>query len=101
MLRHIILFNAKPTVSQTIITQAKAKFLALKNHLPGIVDMMIGECQYHEDNKLLFSHAICIDFKNQNALEDFFNNPITHPAKNAVIDIVVNGYAGISGFNII
>ena len=46
------------------------------------------------------SHAISIEFFDQKALDNFFNNPITIPAKNKIVSIAENGYQGIIGFDL-
>lgn len=46
------------------------------------------------------SHAISIDFVDQKALDNFFNNPITIPAKKKIVNIAENGYQGIIGFDL-
>lgn len=33
-------------------------------------------------------------------LKNFFQNPVTHPAKNAIVRIALNGYNGIVGFDL-
>ncbi|MBX3710108.1 MAG: Dabb family protein [Gammaproteobacteria bacterium] len=103
MIRHTILFKVKPNAQA--VNKAIADFLALKEKLPGMLSIMGGECHFHEDpvkekaNKT-FTHAISIDFKDEATLERFFNDPVTHPAKDGIVNIVEGGYDGIIGFEI-
>lgn len=103
MIRHMILFKVKPNT--LAVDTAIANFLALKKQLPGIISIIGGECQFHE-NKIkekankTFTHAISIDFKDEDALDRFFNDPITHPAKDSIVNIVDGGYDGIIGFEL-
>lgn len=103
MIRHIILFKVKPSASA--VNKAIADFLTLKDMLPGILSIIGSECHFHEDAikekaHQFFTHAISIDFKDENALDRFFHDPITHPAKDGIVNIVEDGYEGIIGFEL-
>ena len=109
MIRHTIMFNVKSDVSTQEIEAALTAMQELRNKLPGIFAITTGECNFHDEKSRLFfsykihmgvSHTVSIDFVDENALEDFFQNPVTHPAKNAIIKIAVNGYNGIVGFDL-
>ena len=106
MIRHSILLKTKRNINNEQIDNAIKKFLDLKNQLPGIMTIMGGKCRFNENNiqytaNDLFSHSISIDFKDQRDLDNFFENPITHAAKGAILDITEGGYEGIIGFEIV
>jgi hypothetical protein len=109
MIRHTILFNVKSNVSTQEIEEALTAMQELGNKLPGIFAINTGECNFHDEKSRIFfaykmhmgvSHTVSIDFMDENALENFFQSPVTHPAKNAIIKIAVNGYNGIVGFDL-
>ena len=109
MIRHNILFKVKSDVLADTIAEAINSMCALQAMLPGIFSIIGDECQFHDDKSIAFfthdiahgaTHCISIDFTDQQALDEFFNNPITHPAKKAIVDITENGYDGIVGFDL-
>jgi hypothetical protein len=109
MIRHTILFNVKPDVTTQEIEEALTAMQDLGNKLQGIFAIHTGECKFHDEKSRLFfsykmhmgvSHTVSIDFVDENALENFFQNPVTHPAKNAIVRIALNGYNGIVGFDL-
>jgi hypothetical protein len=101
MIRHTILFKLKPSVSKQDVDSACAKFLALQNVLPGIVTMIGGQCDLHEGKGAnIFTHAFSIDFKDNAAMQSFLTDAITHPAKDAILNIAEGGSAGLVGFDL-
>lgn len=106
MIRHTILFKLNSTATVETIDHAINSMCSLQAKLPGVLQVIAGECYFHDDKSTNFfsegmSHSIMIDFVDQNALNNFFNDPITHPAKDAVVNITEGGYAGIVGFDFI
>lgn len=109
MIRHTILFKVKSNVTDAEIDSALASMKELKNILPDVFSVDTGECQFHDEKSRLFftykmlqgvTHAVSIDFFNEQALEDFFVNPATKTAKELVVKIAENGYKGIIGFDL-
>tara|TARA_R110000868_G_scaffold208838_3_gene458387 strand:- start:3504 stop:3848 length:345 start_codon:yes stop_codon:yes gene_type:complete len=109
MIRHTILFKVKSTVADAEIDNALAAMKELETVLPDVFSVDTGECQFHDDKSKFFftykmlqgvTHAVSIDFMNENALEDFFVNPATKIAKELVVRIAENGYKGIIGFDL-
>jgi len=104
MIRHIILFKVKSNVSDNEIESAVAKMCALKGKLSGLLSCVGGECQFHDEKSTSFfssavSHSITMDFKNKIARDIFLNDPITNPAKDAIVNIATFGYQDIVGFD--
>lgn len=108
MIRHTILFKAKSNVSAKEIDHALAAMRVLGSKLSGISAIIADECHFHDEKSRNFfvqnmqgmSHAISIDFVDQAALDDFFNNAVTHPAKDGIVKIAENGYNGIIAFDL-
>jgi hypothetical protein len=109
MIRHTILFKVKSNVSTQMVENALTDMEALKHTLPGILTIITGKCRYHDDlhdqkSTNFFvdsvSHAISIDFADQDALNQFFKDPITHPAKEGIVNIAEGGYEGLVGFDL-
>lgn len=109
MIRHTILFKIRSNISADTVAEAIDGMRALQSKLPGIFSIIGDECHFHDDKSIAFfthdiahgaTHCISIDFTDQKALDEFFNNPITHPAKSAIVNITENGYDGIVGFDL-
>jgi len=109
MIRHTILFKVKSNAADVEIDNALAAMRELENILPDVFSVDTGECQFHDEKSKFFftykmlqgvTHAVSIDFMNENALEDFFVNPATRTAKELVVKIAENGYKGIIGFDL-
>ena len=101
MIRHTILFKTKSGISKQAAEIAVANLLSLKNKLPGIATMIGGECELHEGKGSdIFTHAFSIDFKDREAVNSFLSDPITHPAKEGIVNIADGGYKGLVGFDL-
>lgn len=109
MIRHTIMFKVTRNASDDDISEAMAAMQGLQHHLPGIFAINVGECQFHDEKSKFFftykmlmgvTHAISIDFTDENALEEFFHNPVTKIPKDLVVKIAENGYKGIIGFDL-
>lgn len=109
MIRHTILFKVKSNIANDEIQHALFMMEELQHRLSGVFAINTGECQFHDEKSKDFfthgmlqgvTHAVSIDFFDQDSLDNFFNNPITHPAKETIIRIAENGYNGIIGFDL-
>lgn len=101
MIRHTVLFKAKPAISSQRMNNIYMQIHALKNNLPGIVSIFCGECDFHEATEIRpFSHGFSIDFKDLHSLNAFFTDPVTHPVKEMIINVCAGGARGIIGFNL-
>jgi hypothetical protein len=109
MIRHTILFKVKQNAANFEIDEALAAMRALAKALPGVFAVDVGECQFHDEKSRFFftyemlqgvTHTVSIDFIDESALKDFFENPITHTAKDLIVKISENGYQGIIGFDL-
>lgn len=106
MIRHTILFKLRSHVTLDELDSAINGICELKNKLEGMLSIVAGECYFQDDKSTSFfseavSHGISIDFVDQTALERFFKDPITHPAKDAIVKIAEGGYDGIIGFDFV
>lgn len=102
MIRHNVLFKIKPTVNDEQVHLAFQLLFGLQKVLPGFIRMAAGKCRFHINcpTQVERLYGFSIDFKDENAYNTFLNDPITHPAKNALINIIVDGYDGIYGFDV-
>lgn len=101
MIRHNVLFKVKPTVTDEQIDSAFQLLFGLKKVLPGFIRMAAGKCKFHKNPVSVERlYGFSIDFKDENAYNTFLNDTITHPAKDALINIIVDGYEGIYGFDV-
>ena len=102
MIRHTVLFRVNPATSKQTIDVIFSELQELKNKLPGIIAIVGGKCHFHEDfveqNSKHFTHGFSIDFKDNNALDAFFKDPVTHPVKEKIVAVTVGGYNSIIGF---
>lgn len=100
MIRHTVLFKAKHDISVHEMACIYAEIHNLKKHLTGIISILCGECDFHEATEIRpFSHGFSIDFKDQQALDSFFHDPVTYPVKEMIIKACAGGARGIIGFN--
>jgi hypothetical protein len=104
MIRHTVLFKVKKSVSLYDVEKTLFEVHTLKNQLPGIISISAGKCHFHEQKsedklKSLFTHGFSIDFESHEALNQFFNDPITHPIKDKIIEVAEGGYDAIIGFD--
>ena len=101
MIRHTILFKVKPEVSQQAIDSAFLNLFALQNKLHGIHKIAGGKCNFHRGVvDATITHGFSIDFENDDACNEFLQNPITQPAKDGIVNIAVNEHEGLYGFDI-
>ena len=101
MIRHNVLFKVKPTASDEEIHSAFQLLFGLKKVLPGFIRMAAGKCRFHKNPVAVERlYGFSIDFQDENAYSAFLNDPVTHPAKDALINIIVDGYEGIYGFDV-
>lgn len=101
MIRHNVLFKIKPTVKDEEIHSAFQLLFGLQSVLPGFLRMAAGRCHFFESKGAIERlYGFSIDFEDENAYNKFLNDPVTHPAKAALIKIIVNGYEGIYGFDV-
>ena len=102
MIRHNVLFKIKPDVKDKEIHSAFQLLFELQKVLPGFIRMAAGKCRFHQNYPAQVErlYGFSIDFKDESAYQEFLNNPVTHPAKTALINIIIDGYEGIYGFDV-
>lgn len=102
MIRHNVVFKIKPEISDSQIQAAFKLLFELKKKLPGFIRMAAGKCRFQKNYPAQVDrlYGFSIDFENENAYNTFLSDPITHPAKTALINIIVDGYEGIYGFDV-
>jgi hypothetical protein len=106
MIRHTVLFKVKAGTPNQVVVTAISDFLALKNKLSGLISIVGGKCHFHEQKSSnafagTFTHGFSMDFEDQGAYDAFLNDPVTHPAKDGIVNIAEGGYEGIVGFDFI
>jgi hypothetical protein len=102
LINHNVMFKVKDSVSQQAIDNAFNHLVALKNKLPGIVNIIYGECNFHETKGAnSFSHCFSISFENEEAYNTFLTDPVTHSAKTCIVNIAFNEFEGIFGFDLV
>jgi hypothetical protein len=101
MIRHNVLFKVKPIVTDEEIQAAFQILFELKKVLPGFLRMAAGKCRFFENKGSIERlYGFSIDFADENAYNNFLNNPVTDFAKATLINIIVDGYEGIYGFDV-
>ena len=102
MIRHTVLFKIRHDVTSREMDRIYTEIRNLKQKLPGIFAIFCGECDFHEATEIRpFSHGFSIDFQDQQALNAFFNDPVTYPVKEMIVNACAGGTRGIIGFNFI
>ena len=102
MNRHNVLFKIKPDINDAIIDAAFQLLFSLLNELPGFIRVAAGKCRFHKNYPIQVDRlfGFSIDFQDENAYNTFLNDPVTHPVKSALINIIDGGYEGIYGFDV-
>ena len=102
MIRHTVVFKVKPTATTAEIENAFNQLINLQHKLRGILKITGGECHFFNNvgNRYTITHGFSIDFDDIDSYNTFVNDPITLPAKQCIINIVVNGQNGLFGFDI-
>lgn len=102
MIRHNVLFKIKSGIKDKEIHAALQLVFELQKVLPGFIRVAAGKCRFHKNYPAQVDRlfGFSIDFQDENAYEIFLNDPITHPAKDALINIIDGGYEGIYGFDV-
>jgi len=101
MIRHVVVFTVKEYVSQDAIDNAFRQLFKLRSSIPGILNMVGGKCDFFETKGASsFTHGFSIDFENMDAYDAFLNDPVTLPAKHCIVNITLNEFEGIFGFDI-
>lgn len=100
MIRHNVFFKIHNTTAQDFIDSAFHLLFGLKEKIPGFLRIAGGKCSFYENRGPDQLYGFSIDFANEDAYNAFLTDPITNPAKSAIINIAVNGYNGIYGFDI-
>lgn len=109
MIRHNIIFKAKPDASDEQVTEAIDGLCMHDRDLRNVFSIMGGKCHMHDEKSTNFfmhdiahgaTHCISIDFINRQALEDFFNNPALLAAKEGIVAVAEGGYEGIVAFDL-
>jgi hypothetical protein len=100
MIRHNVFFQIHNTTSQDSIANAFNLLFGLKDKIAGFLRIAGGKCNFHENKGLDHLYGFSIDFANEDAYNTFLTDQITDQAKSAIINIAVNGYEGIYGFDI-
>ena len=89
MIRHTVLFQIKPNISQDTIENALNLLFGLQKKIPGFLRVAGGKCQFHENKgEIDCLYGFSIDFANEESYKTFLNDPITNPAKDAIINII-------------
>jgi len=84
MIEHILLLRWKDDASQEAIDNAMAELRALKDKIPGIVDMSSG-LNFSERSKG-YTHGIVMRFTNRAALDAYY----PHPEHQRVVQKLIN-----------
>jgi len=101
MIRHNVLFKIKPAVKDEEIHSAFQLLFGLQKVLPGFLRMAAGKCRFFENKGAIERlYGFSIDFEDENAYNTFLNDSLTHPAKEALINIIVDGYQGLYRFDV-
>jgi hypothetical protein len=74
MIEHIVLFKWKLDASAEAVTAVIENLKALKNQIPGIVDLSCGK-NFSERGKG-FEHALVVRFEDREALESYGPHPL-------------------------
>src|SRR5690606_11050768 len=82
MIEHIVLLKRRPGVSDAALQEALDGLRALKDRIPGILELTVGENFSHRSGG--YTHALHARFVDRAALEAY----TPHPAHQAVVALL-------------
>ena len=94
MIRHIVLIRFKPDVADTAIFAIFEELAAIKDQIPGLIDIRSGKSQSPEKIERGYMHGFTVDFDSWDALQAYQDHP-DHKAAGA--KLVANAAGGIEG----
>jgi hypothetical protein len=92
MIRHIVLIRFKPELSDTMITALFDELYAIKDKLPGVLDITSGKSESPEQMERGYMHGFTVDFVDWDALQAYQDHP---DHKTLGGKLVANAVAGI------
>jgi hypothetical protein len=74
MIEHLVLLRARPAFKQADWIAARDHFLSLKQSVPGIIELSIGE-NISPGRNLGYTHALRVLFRDESSLKVYADHP--------------------------
>ncbi len=76
MLRHIVMFEFKPSATPGTVQNIVERFTDLKNRVPGIVEFEWGENNSPENLNRGHTHCFTLSFESTTARDAYLSHPV-------------------------
>ena len=99
MIRHIVLINFKPEITEARISELFDGLEAIRSQLPGLTAISSGRSESPEKMERGFMHGFVVDFSDWDALQAYQDNA-DHQALGAqLVESATGGKGGILVFD--
>ena len=95
MIRHIVLIKFRPEVAEADIAAMFADLAAIRDRVPGFLDMRFGRSESPEKLERGYMHGFTIDFEDWAALHSYLEHPDHKAAGGRLIAHAEGGLDGI------
>ena len=100
MIRHIVLFKARPDVTESHIKAIFADLHAIKGKLPGILAIHSGRSESPEQIERGYLHGFTVDFTDWQALAAYQDHTDHKRVGAALVAAAIGGINGILVFDL-
>lgn len=98
MIRHIVLVRFRPEVTDAQIFDIFGELAAIRDKVPGLIDLRAGRSQSPEKIERSYMHGFTVDFEDWAALQAYQDHP-DHKAAGA--RLVAHAEGGIDGILVV
>lgn len=99
MIRHVVLFKFKRSVTEQKIEEIFHALAALKSKVSGMVAFNSGIYSSPEGLNQGFTHGFTMDFADKNARDKYLPHPEHEKVKAKIIDALEGGANGVIAFD--
>ena len=100
MIRHIVLVRFRPEVAEAEIAAIFADLAAIKERLPGVLEVHSGRSESPEKIERGYLHGFTVDFADWAALAAYQDHPDHRRVGAALVAAAVGGIDGILVFDL-
>ena len=97
--KHIVLLRFPPKTSHETIAEIFEAVDALRDMIPGIVDIDSGDYESPEGLNQGFTHAFVVTFTDVNARNIYLEHPNHEPVKQLIVDALEGNLADVLAFD--
>ncbi|MEM8822274.1 MAG: Dabb family protein [Pseudomonadota bacterium] len=95
MIRHIVLIRFRPEVSDELVFEIFDELAAIREKVPGFIDIRSGKSQSPEKIERGYMHGFTVDFDSWDALQAYQDHPDHKAAGGRLVENAMGGIDGI------